>query len=357
MRRLHGIQYLRALAALAVVAFHAAERTGGHFAIGAAGVDIFFVISGFIMWTISQGRPVTPALFLRERIERIAPSYWIATAVMVAGAALGLFPNLKPTFTHVLGSLFFIPHRSPDTGDIWPVLVQGWTLNYEMFFYAVFAGTLLLPAGRRLAALAAVFLGLVAIGALVAGTNPLVVTYTNPIVLEFLLGTLLGKLWLDGRIATPDMGLALILVAFLGFSFVGSTYAGFTPLVLGPLALALVAGTLALERGGLVDHWRPASYLGDASYSIYLWHTFAISVVAKLGAKLSLPTALSLPLAVIGGVAVGVAAFELIEKPLARALKQRRGAFPVAAVLGDPARLRNLRRLLRLRWSRIKSGT
>src|SRR5690606_23505965 len=97
MGRLHGVQYLRAFAALAVVVFHAAERTGGHFTIGAAGVDVFFVVSGFIMWVISQGRPVTPLRFLRQRLERIAPLYWVATSIMVGGALAGLFPNLRLT--------------------------------------------------------------------------------------------------------------------------------------------------------------------------------------------------------------------------------------------------------------------
>ena len=68
MNRLDGIQYLRALAALGVVVFHAAERTGGHFAIGAAGVDVFFVISGFIMCVISHRRPTSPGRFLRDRL-------------------------------------------------------------------------------------------------------------------------------------------------------------------------------------------------------------------------------------------------------------------------------------------------
>src|SRR5262249_43868408 len=125
MEKLYGIQYLRALAALGVVAFHAAERTGGAFVIGAAGVDIFFVVSGFIMMVIAERRPVTPKRFIRERFERIAPAYWIATAVMVIGGLAGLFPNLTLTVSHVLGSLFFVPHRSPNGGEIWPVLVQG----------------------------------------------------------------------------------------------------------------------------------------------------------------------------------------------------------------------------------------
>ncbi|MEY9103377.1 peptidoglycan/LPS O-acetylase OafA/YrhL [Sinorhizobium fredii] len=164
MGTIRTIQYLRAAAALAVVVFHAAEKTGHDFAVGAAGVDVFFVISGFIMWVISDRRPLTPAKFIWDRIRRIVPIYWFATAVMIAGALAGLFPNLALTLDHVLASLFFIPFRSPSSGEIWPLLVQGWTLNFEMLFYAVFAASLLLPRHWRLPAIAGLFVALVTIG-------------------------------------------------------------------------------------------------------------------------------------------------------------------------------------------------
>ena len=321
MNRLYGIQYLRAFAALAVVVFHAAERTGGHFAIGAAGVDVFFVISGFIMWVLSQRKPTTPARFLRDRLERIAPVYWIATGVMVAGALAGLFPNMKLTLGHVFGSLSFVPHRSPSNGEIWPVLVQGWTLNYEMFFYAIFAGCLLLPLRMRLAALASVFVGLAGFGLIRTSGNPVFATYTDPIILEFLIGAFIGKLWLEGKIPSPAIGAALIVVSLLGFAVVGVTYIGFGPLAFGPLAAALLIGALALEKRGAVRRIRPLAYLGDSSYSIYLWHTMAISVVAKLAPMLGIPAAPAMFLAVAGGVAVGVGAYEMLEKPIGAAYK------------------------------------
>lgn len=325
MRTLHGIQYLRAVAALGVVVFHAAERTGAHFAIGAAGVDIFFVVSGFIMWVIASDRSPSPSAFLRDRIERIAPLYWIATGVMVAGALAGLFPNMRLTAWHVFSSLSFIPSRSPSTGEIWPVLVQGWTLNYEMFFYALFAMALFLPAKRRLVVLAAAFLGLVAAGWLAAPETPVFKTWTDPLLLEFLLGIGIGKAWLDGALPSPGIGAALIAVAIGGFAFVGVTYVGFMPLVLGPLAAALVGGVLTFERHARIPSFRPASYLGDASYSIYLWHAMAISVAAKLGSVLLLPKPIVFGIAIVSGVAVGVAAHEILEKPIAAFLKDRRG--------------------------------
>lgn len=325
MGRLYGIQYLRAFAALAVVVFHAAERTGGHFAIGAAGVDVFFVVSGFIMWVIATERPVSPARFLRDRLQRIVPVYWIATGVMVAGALVGLFPNLRLTLGHVLGSLFFIPHRSPSNGEVWPVLVQGWTLNYEMFFYLIFAFALALPPKARLAALAGVFVPLAAAGLLLDSRNPFFLTYTDPIILEFLIGALIGKFWLDGKVPGPRAGLGLVALALLGFAFVGLTYIGFGPLVFGPLAAALVTGMLALEKGGALRHIRPITYLGDASYSIYLWHTMAISVVAKLAGLLSLPSPVALAVAIISGTAIGIASHELLEKPLVAIFRRKSG--------------------------------
>ena len=87
MRTLHGIQYLRAAAALGVVVFHAAERTGGDFAIGAAGVDVFFVISGFIMWVIAAEKSSNGS---RSRTDhsRKASSSTSCTARSSSGAAV-----------------------------------------------------------------------------------------------------------------------------------------------------------------------------------------------------------------------------------------------------------------------------
>src|SRR5262249_50410045 len=158
---------------------------------------------------------------------------------------------------------------SPSGGEIWPVLVQGWTLNYEMFFYAVFAGALLLPSRLRLATLACLFVPLASLGLIIKSPAPLLSTYTDPIILGFLLGALIGKYWLAGKMPSPRVGLGLIAIALLGFAFVGITYVGFTSLVFGPLAAALVVGVLALERAGSLGHLGSLSYLGDGSYSIY----------------------------------------------------------------------------------------
>ncbi|WP_313528451.1 acyltransferase [Shinella sp.] len=318
---LYGVQYLRAFAALAVVFFHAAERTGYAFTIGAAGVDVFFVISGFIMWVIVERRPVSPGRFLLDRIRRIVPVYWLATGVMVAGALAGLFPNLVLTTGHVAASLFFVPIRSPSSGEIWPVLVQGWTLNYEMFFYLVFAACLALPLRLRLWSMAGIFGLLVALGLVVESDASLFLAYTRPIILEFVAGMLIARLWLDGRMPGRPLAFALIGLGLAGFAAIDLLRLPFDEWICGPLACALVYGTVALEKQGGIPRLAIPVMLGDASYSIYLWHTFAISIVAKAGILLGIPSATAFILSVCAGLTVGLAAYYLIERPLLRSGK------------------------------------
>ncbi|WP_337267550.1 acyltransferase family protein [Oryzifoliimicrobium ureilyticus] len=320
MKTLYGIQYLRAFAALAVVVFHAAERAGSHFAIGAAGVDVFFVISGFIMWVIAERRAVSPQSFIIDRIIRIAPSYWLVTAIMIAGAVAGLFPNMKLTAEHIIGSLFFIPVRSPSNGEIWPVLVQGWTLNFEMFFYSLFAISLALPRRWRLGALAVMFFSFFAIGLILQPQNAILATYTRPIILEFLGGVLIAQLWLRRYIAGTGLALACVCLSAAGFAAIYITGADFDERLCGPLALALVFGMVSLEGGGSIGRVPVLEYLGNASYSIYLWHTLAISVIVKVGGKIGLGHFPLILVAVIGGTLLGIAAYECIEKPLRRVL-------------------------------------
>lgn len=323
MTTIHGIQYLRALAALAVVLFHAAEKTGYHFAIGAAGVDVFFVISGFIMWVISARRPVAPLAFLKERLRRIAPVYWLATVVMIGGGIAGLFPNLILSVEHVVASLLFIPARSPSSGELWPVLVQGWTLNFEMFFYVVFAASLMLPRHRRLPAMAAIFVFLVLLGLAIDTDNALFMTYTRPVILEFVAGMIVAEFWLRGRVAGPRSGVALVLGALLGFAALAVLRLPFDERILGPLAVMLVVGTLSIEAAGWLRKWALPTLLGDASYSIYLWHTFVISVVAKMAAMIGLAPLPTLFAALVAGTLAGVVAYFVVERPLTRRTRSR----------------------------------
>jgi exopolysaccharide production protein ExoZ len=245
---------------------------------------------------------------------------------MVAGGLAGLFPSMRLTGFHILGSFAFIPHFSPSDGGLWPVLVQGWTLNYEMFFYVLFAALLPLSSGRRLAVMACLLIGLVVLGLVFTPESAVLKTYTSPLLLEFLIGAFIGKLWLAGKIPSPGVGWVLIAIAAGGFAFIGATYVGFNAYVLGPLAGVLVVGVLALEKAGLVCRSGAAAYLGDASYSIYLWHTMAISVTAKLATELSLPTPLAVSLAIGSGIAIGLACHECLEKPITAFFRTRRHA-------------------------------
>src|ERR1041384_1869446 len=115
--KLVSIQGGRALAALAVVCFHITAHLHHRIVIGAAGVDVFFVISGFIMWIVTQPS-VSPPPFLAHRGIRIVPLYWIATLI----ASVLVLPNAR----WVAASLFFVPWRETAHGGIYPVLVQGW---------------------------------------------------------------------------------------------------------------------------------------------------------------------------------------------------------------------------------------
>lgn len=327
MQTLQGIQYLRAIAALAVVLFHAAERSEMNFAIGAAGVDVFFVISGFIMVVISHRRPQTPGAFLKDRFLRIAPVYWIVTSVMILGAAAGLFPNLVLDPLHVLGSYLFLPIASPNGGALWPVLVQGWTLNYEMFFYVSFAAALVFPERFRLPLLSLAFAGLVLAAMLTRSSDVWASFYGAPLILEFLVGVCLGRAWLKGLTPGAETGFGLIVAATLALATIFILNLPFGAWICGPLALASVIGILSLEKEEALPNLPLLSYLGDASFSIYLWHTLAISVVVKFLPLAGMEGWLLAWAAAITGTALGVVAYEAVERPLQHLLKHGRLSF------------------------------
>lgn len=325
MKRLVGLQYLRGLAACCVVAYHASDRAGRPFAAGEAGVDLFFVLSGFLMWAITDAAS-RPGPFLADRIKRIVPSYWIVTSVMLVGALAGLFPAIRLTLAHVVASYCFVPAISPSNGQVWPLLVPGWTLNYEMGFYLLFGTALCLPRRIQLGAMTIVLLALAIVHPLIDVGHVLPYFYTDPHILEFLGGLWLAQVWQGSAFGRPAAGPLLIGAALVLFVLALALPPEWPKAVrYGLPALSAVAAMLAFERrsAGVPDV--PAfRLLGDASYSIYLWHTLIMSVTTKLAAKAHLTGALAIPLHFAAGIGIGLLAYLVIERPLMRHFHRRR---------------------------------
>jgi peptidoglycan/LPS O-acetylase OafA/YrhL len=339
------VQVLRGVAALLVVAHHstilAVERlsvTGDFWRNGAAGVDVFFVISGFVM-ALSSGamsRNARTALeFLKRRIERIVPLYWLMTtlkvAILLAVPAEGL--NALGGERHIAASYFFLPSAGPH-GDGSPVLVVGWTLNLEMLFYAAFA--LALSLKMRPLRFLAPLLGALAVlpllkwGAVPTVLSPLVFG-RNPILIEFLFGIALYHLWKRG-VTTPVWAGMLTAAAAAATILVipWGAESFWRPVVWGVPAFALVATAVSLEEswGGKVPRWMLE--LGDASYSIYLVQTFALPLVGILLERTHAPAFHSMSAAVAGGLMLsavaGEAMYRGLELPLIRFFRGRRKA-------------------------------
>lgn len=308
--KLNSVQFLRALAALLIVVYHYFEARP-HFA--SAGVDIFFVISGFIMGTVAM--EASPRAFLYGRIVRIVPLYWGITLFLCVGSMIGLFSTFTFTLDQLWKSLLFIPYAD-ETGFIAPVLVVGWTLNLEMLFYAVFAIGLWLRAPFILTV--AVLSGLVLIGQIVPFSSAVMRSWTSTLLIEFMAGLLLSQL----HVQSGRAGIAAIMLSLAGFAF--AQWYGendeLRVLLLGVPAFLAVSGCLRLERSGRWPDrlFSPVSAVGDASYALYLIHGVVISFVHKLVAPGLAGGVLSLLLATIASVIV----HKLIEKPLISLLKK-----------------------------------
>ena len=339
-----NVQVLRFFAAALVVFAHVgvevgnvAGRTGQSFQqIGlidwGLGVDIFFVISGFIMYYMMHdrfGAPGAPADFLRRRIIRIVPLYWICTTLMLAAllAAPQLINNNGLDPRHVLASYAFLPWPRSD-GELFPILSLGWTLNYEMLFYAIFAGALLLPRRSGLAALVAVFVLLVAAGQIAPPGAFLLKFWGDPIIGEFLLGAGVAALFLGGRRLSGRVALALLVagVAMAMAAFQTSLYEHVWRLVTGGIPAALIVA--AAVMGPSLRETLPTRALalgGDASYALYLTHPFTIKLFGVLGAKVALPLPAIYAVGFVLTVLVSVAVHLMVEKPIGSWLLRKTG--------------------------------
>jgi peptidoglycan/LPS O-acetylase OafA/YrhL len=326
------VQALRAFACLLVVAYHALYQWGrsivpGQPSIelwpnGSAGVDLFFVISGFVM-LVSSGRLRARAdgwrVFAMRRLERIVPLYWGLTLVKLAVvvARPGLAPATRPTPWHVVATLLFIPARDA-AGVVRPILPVGWTLNFEMLFYALFAACLAARAPPLLL-LPAALLPLAVAGMFARPDWPAPFWLADPLVLEFVFGVAIGAAL--GRVRRLSPWLAAILVGAGGAALLAMPCGPHERFAIwGGAAALMLIGAVALEDLLAGRLPRRVLAVGDASYAIYLVHLFVLPPIgaavhrAGLGGDGALALILATGLA--GSVVAGLALHAWVDAPM-----------------------------------------
>lgn len=282
MMKIHTLQAMRAIAAWLVITDHSLLEIShnepgnpiSHIAwtLGSGGICAFFVISGFIMVHIcweSFGRQAAAADFLRRRVIRIVPLYWLATFAALAYHRVSATHGAHAGWSDLACSLAFIPY-SGDDGSWRPILPQGWTLNFEMMFYAVFALGLTLPRQIALLAVGSAFTMFIIVGPVLA--NEAVAYLASPIVLWFLLGMGLAAFW---------------------------RWQGFKE----PALLARSAKFI--------------EPLGDASYSTYLVHGLILTMLLQLWAMAAGPPSMWIvPLSLVVATIAGWTTHVLVERPV-----------------------------------------
>lgn len=298
-----SLQSLRAFAALAVVAHHAMRAVTVNASpdldlpepllltnhamieLGAVGVDLFFILSGFLMVHIAgpylEGRRST-GNFLLQRAIRIWPLYALATGLYLGlSIALRLSQGRELPFDTSplrLLSLVFVPSFNA-SGLLQPILGVGWTLNYEVLFYLVFA--LALAVGRRalVSTVTLILAGLFILGTALPGETAAHVFLGNPIVFEFLLGALAAKFFAGGRLAIVPPLVAILAGIALLIAFAWLPNEGYLRVLYrGIPSLLIFIGVLNLDAGITWPRWW--THVGDASYSIYLFHLILLYPLA-----------------------------------------------------------------------------
>ncbi|WP_407309673.1 acyltransferase family protein [Pseudomonas sp. nanlin1] len=276
-----SLQALRALAAWMVVChhfmqiffdFHASGPIGQFFTDrGAVGVDLFFVISGLVIFLSTQDKDMPAGRFLLNRAIRIIPAYWLYTVLMglmLVGMGDWL-PHSAIDLPHFVLSLLFIPSENPGGYGLYPTLNVGWTLNYEMFFYLLFSLVFTVPQRYRPLIVAAALFAVSQVLGQYGGASRF---YQNNIIYEFLLGIGIGVLYRRGLIKQAlwvpllVVGVCAVVIYYLPPSN--------RLLNWGVPSAMIVLACVAMEPWFKGSRWLKS--LGDCSYSVYLVHVLVL---------------------------------------------------------------------------------
>jgi exopolysaccharide production protein ExoZ len=357
MRQMHAdrkvayIQAARAFAALAVCVAHLTREFTLKFGlpgflpfvhIGEAGVDVFFVISGFVIVVSSSSlfndTPHGARTFMVRRLVRIVPLYWFAATILIVWVvfARGGLSAVNWPAPIVVANYFFLPLRYPD-GALVPFLGVAWTLFYEMLFYCLFAAAMLSSSRSRTIVVTSIALCAL-IGAGYLFTLPAPFAYwSNSITLEFVFGMLLAMIYLHGsRLRfVPAILLGVFgLVAIVLSETLLKEDVYLPRLILLGLPAAMIVAAAALgpapRTSGLV--WAVILFFGEASYALYLMHPFAITLpryfgVTKDGAA-AYPYIYSM-LMVVSALIIAALTHVLVERPALKFLRSGTAPAPV----------------------------
>ncbi|WP_417697155.1 acyltransferase family protein [Psychromonas sp.] len=336
--KLLTLQFLRGVAAIVVVAYHVhglitkrASEIGAEHAfwlvenqfvkIGAIGVDVFFILSGFIIFYTSR-HSSDLWLYVKKRVVRIYPIWFVAIFFM---SVIAILPGTSAVFEwkHVLYSSLLMPHYTD--GSLTPFLKVGWTLNYEILFYSLFGICFILTKNKRLELITSIIVCLWIFSDAIDSNLALFALLQNPILFEFVIGGWLARFYLAGFTITKIQMYILLLIALIWLSlFFYSTWLWHYTSLISRAPIAISIFIIAVFYCPIRDCKVPNLfiYLGDASYSIYLFHMFPIMVLSGVFKKIPIVEFLNIPTVIVWGVITfisilfGCIVYSLVERNL-----------------------------------------
>ncbi len=324
----YSVQYLRFFAAIAVVIVHAAGEVGLVFQQGQVGVDLFFIISGFVIYLVTERSRNSPKVFLYKRFIRVAlPYYAILFFVIFDYTTLGWnnYDFGKLTVSNTLHSFLFIFETSDEGVFVQPIYPIGWTLNFEIFFYVLFAVAMMVSQKHRLALTASAIFGLTILqwfGRFEGGMWYMVQTRTA---IEFIFGMLVAFYYINhlDKLRQHRATVPVAMVACLiGFSLLAlgppvHPFSGTRFITAGIPSAVFLCAVVTLESCGQISKSKILFYLGGASYSLYLVHlAVAKSVVHFIPINAWPGPIFAVIMIVVASILVSLAFHHLCERPL-----------------------------------------
>ncbi len=317
---INNIQILRAFAAISVAIVHSllgihsyGFQSLNKLDLGDFGVDIFFVISGFIMVFIQNNYKRTSVDFFIQRIKRILPTYWICNFLILLLFFLfpSIFNTLKINFDHFFLSLFFLSQYILVSK---PVIVAGWTLEYEMFFYILFAIFINIKNTKFSYLFIFIFISTLSIVGLI-----------DLLFIEFLFGMSIGIIYtynnkLYKKILKKFCYFFLILGFLIFFVSVFYSLEIIRLIKYGLPAALIVLGSIYAKQ--LSNKY--GIIIGNASYSIYLAQGFCIPAILKFFKSFfpDINIILIFAILLVGSVLFGLIIYYFIERNLNLLIKK-----------------------------------